>query len=130
GTIRVFVARDGVREPTAAVRAVLESEVTFGISDPRRYLAFGERVRRNMADITRLVRELRTRGSVVWAYGASAKGNTLMNFARLRADDISIVIDDNPKKWGLYTPGARMRIAGPAELRATPADHLLLLAWN
>lgn len=130
GTIRVFAARAGVRVPKETVRDALTREQNFGIADPGVYLAFGERVRGNMAELARTVRDLRSRGADVWAYGASAKGNTLMNFARLGAAEVPVVIDDNPKKWGLYTPGARMRITGPAELRATPAEHLLLLAWN
>ena len=130
GTIRVFAARTGRRQPGASVEAALAREAAFGIADPRVYVKFGERVRRNMDELVRTVRGIRARGGEVWAYGASAKGNTLMNFARLGAADVPVAIDDNPKKWGLYTPGAHMRIAGPAELRDTPADHLLLLAWN
>jgi len=129
GTIRVFVSRSGERAPAQTVEEAIAREDVFGIADPRMYLAFGDRVRRNMAELTRTVRALRRSGTV-WAYGASAKGNTLMNFAELTAADVPVVIDDNPKKWGLYTPGARMRIAGPAELRETEATHLLLLAWN
>ena len=130
GTVRVFIARAGGREISGAVRAALAEEASFGIADPRVYLAFGERVRRNMADLADTVRGIHARGGEVWAYGASAKGNTLMNFARLTAADVPVVIDDNPKKWDHYTPGAHMRIAGPRELRDTSAGHLLLLAWN
>jgi hypothetical protein len=53
-----------------------------------------------------------------------------MNFARLTADTVPTVIDDNPRKWGLYTPGARMRIVGPDQLAQADVDYLLLLAWN
>jgi hypothetical protein len=53
-----------------------------------------------------------------------------MNFLALPPGTVPVVIDDNPKKAGLYTPGAHVRIAGPAELASTTADHLLLLAWN
>ena len=130
GTIRVSVSRAGERASRPPVAEALAREEAFGIADPRVYLAFGDRVRRNMHDLVRTVRRLRSAGGTVWAYGASAKGNTLMNFARLDAGDVPVVIDDNPKKWGLFTPGAHMRIAGPAELRDTSAAHLLLLAWN
>ena len=88
------------------------------------------RVRANMAQLSDLIERFRSEGRRIWAYGASAKGNTLMNFSGTTADAVPVVVDDNPKKWGLYTPGAHMRIAGPAELHDTAADHLLLLAWN
>jgi hypothetical protein len=100
------------------------------VTDPNVYLRFGERVRHNMADLRELVARTRETHGVVWAYGASAKGNTLMNFAGLTAEAVPVVVDDNPKKWGLYTPGAHMRIVGAEELRHADATHLLLLAWN
>jgi hypothetical protein len=53
-----------------------------------------------------------------------------MNFTGTKADVIPVVVDDNPKKWGLYTPGAHMRIVGPGELAKAEIEHLLLLAWN
>jgi SAM-dependent methyltransferase len=130
GTIRVFACAAGEREPSARVRARLESERAFGITKGDVYVAFGARVRANMAELARLVGELRSRGRRIWAYGASAKGNTLMSFAGLTADEIPVVVDDNPKKWGLYTPGAHLRIVGPNELAAAQVDDLLLLAWN
>ena len=66
----------------------------------------------------------------VWAYGASAKGNTLLNFYGITSADVPQAIDDNPKKWGLLTPGARMKIVGIDALKTAKVDCLLLLAWN
>ena len=131
GTIRVFASHAGTREPSARVTATLKREQdTFGISDSGVYIAFGERARHNMAELARLLLTLRQQGKRIWAYGASAKGNTLMNFSGMKAETVPTVVDDNPKKWGLYTPGARMRIVGSGELAAAGVDHLLLLAWN
>ena len=130
GTIRVFAARDGERTPSARVGAALDREAAFGIRDPETYVAFGERIRANIADLRRLIGVRERAGRRIWAYGASAKGNTLMNFAGLTAAAVPVVVDDNPKKWGLYTPGAHMRIVGPSELRDADVDDLLLLAWN
>ncbi len=130
GTIRIFGARLAERPPSAAVASLLVEEERFGVSDPDVYRAFGERVGGILRDLRQTISDLRSRGARIWAYGASAKGNTLMNSARLTSADVPIVIDDNPKKWGLYTPGARMRITGPEELARGDVDHLLLLAWN
>jgi hypothetical protein len=130
GTIRVAVARRGDREPRASVEAAIQREEEFGVGDTKVYVAFGERVRQNMDELRDLVARMRARGETIWAYGASAKGNTLMNFARLTAESVPVVVDDNPKKWGLYTPGAHMRITGPRELASADVQHLLLLAWN
>jgi len=130
GTIRVFACRAGTRQVSDRVTATLARERAFGMTDSWVYVAFGERVRRNMTELAHLLKGLRSQGKRIWAYGASAKGNTLMNFSGMKADTIPAVVDDNPKKWGLFTPGARMRIVGPSELAAAGVDHLLLLAWN
>jgi SAM-dependent methyltransferase len=130
GTIRVFACHKGARQPDDRVAATLERERAFGIRDRAVYLAFGQRVRQNMDELARLLKTLRSQGKRIWAYGASAKGNTLMNFSGMKAETVPTVVDDNPKKWGLYTPGARMRIVGPSELATADIDHLLLLAWN
>lgn len=130
GTIRVFACRAGTRQASDRVTATLARERAFGMTNSDVYVAFGERVRQNMAELAHLLKGLRSQGKRIWAYGASAKGNTLMNFSGMKADTIPAVVDDNPRKWGLYTPGARMRIVGPSELAAARVDHLLLLAWN
>ena len=130
GTIRVFASRAGTRQPSSRVTSTLERERGFGITKREVYAAFGGRVRDNMAELARVLRTLRSAGKRIWAYGASAKGNTLMNCSGMKAEAVPAVVDDNPKKWGLYTPGARMRIVGPGELAAADVDHLLLLAWN
>ena len=130
GTIRVYFCRLGDREAGPRVDAFLEREQAFGITEIDRYRDFSDRVHQNMTALAKLIAELKARGSRIWAYGASAKGNTLMNFLGLTAETIPVVLDDNSKKWGLYTPGAHMRIASVDELAPAAVDHLLLLAWN
>jgi len=130
GTIRVFACRAGLRQASLRVGRMIKREIDVGITDPAVHVAFGERARANMAELREVVTSLRSRGELIWAYGASAKGNTLMNFSGMRADAVPVVVDDNPKKWGFFTPGAHMRIVGPAELAVGEVDRLLLLAWN
>lgn len=130
GTIRSFIARAGERKPTARLAAKLLEEEAFGIKDPKIYDAFSKRVVENRDRLRALVARLRSEGKTVWAYGASAKGNTLMNFFGLDAQSVPRAIDDNPKKWGYLTPGARMEIVGIESLKSAKVDCLLLLAWN
>jgi len=130
GTIRVYVDRRGGRAIGPRVEAMLARERAFGLSDPSRYVAFGERVRQNMRGLAELLRSLSAEGRSIWAYGASAKGNTLMNFVGVGSAIVPAVVDDNERKWGLFTPGAHMRIVGGAELATASVDYLLLLAWN
>ncbi len=130
GTIRAYSARAGRRQATARLAEFLAKEKSFGIKDPKVYDAFASRVLENRARLRELVARLRAEGQTVWAYGASAKGNTLMNFFGLDAASVPRAIDDNPKKWGYLSPGARMEIVGIDALKSAKVDCLLLLAWN
>lgn len=130
GTIRVYNARAGERAPSARLKESLRKEADFGIKDPKVYDAFAQRVQDNRKRLRAEIERLRASGKTVWAYGASAKGNTLMNFFGLDAASVPRAIDDNPKKWGYRTPGARMEIVGIDALKSAKVDCLMLLAWN
>lgn len=130
GTIRVFSARIGEYSRNPSVNQYLQKEDAFGIKDRSRYEAFGKRVLANKEALVALIQRLSGEGKIIWAYGASAKGNTLMNFFEISNCQIPVVVDDNPKKWGWYAPGSRMRITGIEELTRSKVDYLLLLAWN
>ncbi|HZY11027.1 MAG TPA: class I SAM-dependent methyltransferase, partial [Bacteroidota bacterium] len=130
GTARIFVCRVNDYPVTKNVETYLRNEEMFGVKSKLPYESFSERVLKNKEDLQLLVRRLHEEGKIIWAYGASAKGNTLMNFFEITSTLVSVVIDDNAKKWGYYTPGARMRITNIEELSETKVDYLLLLAWN
>jgi hypothetical protein len=130
GTIRAYSARAGERVPTARLKEFLAKEEAFGIRDARIYEDFARRVLDNREKLRALIGRLNAEGKTVWAYGASAKGNTLMNFFGLNAAQVPRAIDDNPKKWGYRSPGARMEIVGIDALKTAKVDCLLLLAWN
>ncbi len=72
----------------------------------------------------------REEGKVVTAYGAPAKGNTLLNFCEFTADDIVYITDTTPHKIGLLTPGSHIPVKSPEVLREKAPDYILLLAWN
>jgi hypothetical protein len=77
-----------------------------------------------------LVHQLHDQGRRVAAYGATAKGNTLLGYCGLTRHDIEYIVDRNPMKQGMLTPGLRIPIVSPEHLQADPPDVLLLLAWN
>jgi hypothetical protein len=66
----------------------------------------------------------------VAAYGAAAKGNTLMNYAGIRPDLISLVVDRNPAKQGKYMPGSRIPIVNEDKLKDAKPDYVVILPWN
>lgn len=130
GTIRVWISPAGRQAKAAAVDAARAREKEFGLTDRPPYEKFSAQATAIRRGLSELLRTQNALGRTVWAYGASAKGNTLINSSGLTARDVPVVIDDNPKKWGYLTPGARMEIRPSAALRDASVDYLLLLAWN
>ena len=74
--------------------------------------------------------QARAEGLRVAAYGAAAKGNTLLNFAGVRPDLLPYVVDLNPAKQGRFLPGSRIPVVGMAHLLADRPDCVLILPWN
>ncbi len=131
GSLRLLAA-PSVRavDTPPAVAALLAAERRAGVVDTSGLQAFARRtaaLRRRLRD---LVSRLHAEGLRLAAYGATAKGNTLLGYCGLTAADIEYVVDRNPLKQGRLTPGARMPIVSPDHLAAQPPDVLLLLAWN
>ena len=130
GSLRVFAAAPGTHDTTATVGEILAREEAGGLADPETYRRFRERVdaiRRSLLDF---LGQARSEGSTVAAYGAAAKGNTLLNFAGVTAEDVLFVADRNPHKQGLLMPGSRIPIVAPEELLSAQPEYILILPWN
>lgn len=130
GTIRIYVSRVNDYPLSNRLKQYLDREARFGISTQEPYRLFAKRVMLNKERLVSLLRAENRNGKVVWAYGASAKGNTLVNYFGISNNLVPVAIDDNPKKWEYFTPGSRMRITGIKDLDSAQVDYLLLLAWN
>lgn len=130
GTVRVYVARAGDFPVSPNVQTFVARENEFGLANPAPYESFARRIQGNKTRLRKLLNDLSGAGKSIWAYGASAKGNTLTTCFEIGSSLIPVVIDDNPKKWGFYTPGSHMRITNVDELARSKVDYLLLLAWN
>jgi SAM-dependent methyltransferase len=130
GSIRIHARHRGEVAPGPAVAALLEEERAAGLLRLETYATFGARVRATKQALLRFLLDVAERGETVVAYGAAAKGNTLLNACGVRDDLIAYVVDRSPHKQGLYLPGSRLPIRPPDALRETRPDYLLLLAWN
>ena len=131
GSIRIYVAKsESVLEIDASVAYVLKEELE---SDPRDETIWRMIQGKSLQIKTELLRELnncKMNGISVAAYGAAAKGNTLLNYSGITSALIQYVVDLNPHKQGHYMPGSRIPILGPEELVNNPPDILLVLPWN
>ena len=130
GSIRTFVQHASVAQPTAAVPALLAEEAAWGVSSLAAYRGFAEKVARLKTALTALLHEKRKEGKRIAAYGAAAKGTTLLNHFGLGADVIDFVVDRSSHKQGRLVPGVRIPILPPEELLTRAPDFCLLLTWN
>ena len=109
---------------------LLEQEDRMGLTTPRPYRDFEERVFRHRDDLTRLIRTLNADGKMVLGYGASTKGNVVLQFCGLTNKDIPAIADVNPDKVGCYTPGTHIPIISEEQARAMEPDYFLVLPWH
>jgi SAM-dependent methyltransferase len=128
GTLRWWVAKAAT--PDETVRRYLDEEAGAGLDEFGYYERFAERVESVRADLLELVRRLRADGSRIAAYGAAAKGSTLLNYVGLGPDLIDFVVDRNVHKQGRLMPGMHIPIRPPEALLEERPDYVLLLAWN
>jgi SAM-dependent methyltransferase len=132
GSLRIFAAhadRAG-RGESGALAALRAREAAAGLAELETYTRFAERVegcRRALLEfLARAKRESRT----VAAYGAAAKGNTLLNFCGATPADIAMVADRNPHKQSRFLPGTHIPVVSPEELMRARPDYVMILPWN
>ena len=114
----------------AVINWLLEQEERMGINTPKPYRDFEERVFRHREDLIRLIRALRADGKTVLGYGASTKGNVVLQFCGFTPDDIPAIADVNPEKFGRVTPGTRIPIISEADAHNMRPDYYLVLPWH
>jgi SAM-dependent methyltransferase len=132
GSLRVYAQRrdTGRRQVTTAVAQLLALEESSGMTNREWYAGFQARAERVKDDFLQYLLAAKREGRKVAAYGAAAKGNTLLNFAGIRSDLIAFVTDRNPAKQGKYLPGSRIPVRSEEHLRAFQPDDIVLLPWN
>ncbi len=130
GSLRFFACHRGAQPVRPSVAVLLEEERTKGVASTLYYDDFGDRVRRIRDDLLELLRRLKAEGRSIAAYGASAKGSTLLNFYGIGRETLDFVADRSTAKQGRLTPGSHLPIVGPDELLLKRPDFALLLTWN
>ncbi|MDF2862747.1 MAG: SAM-dependent methyltransferase [Achromobacter mucicolens] len=132
GSLRVFAQRldTGEHETSAEVARTLDEEQRAGVATLDFYACFQQQAERVKNDLLAFLVELRRGGKRIAAYGAAAKGNTLLNFAGVRPDLLPYVVDLNPAKQGKYLPGSHIPIVAEARLREDRPEYILILPWN
>ncbi|GAA3715390.1 methyltransferase C-terminal domain-containing protein [Oceanisphaera sediminis] len=132
GSLRVFAQRTdtGQRTIEPAVAHWVNCEEQAGIRQPAFYAGLQQRAEHIKHELLAFLLNAKRQGCKVAAYGAAAKGNTLLNFAGVRPDLLPYVVDLNPAKQGKFMPGSRIPIVAEQHLLDDQPDYVLLLPWN
>lgn len=132
GSLRVFAQRSdtGTRAVEPAVARLLATEAAAGMTSAAYYEGFQRRADDVRDALMSFLIDARRAGRSVGAYGAAAKGNTLLNYAGVRAGLLPWVVDRNPAKQGHWMPGSRIPIVDEAHLQRMRPDYVLILPWN
>jgi SAM-dependent methyltransferase len=131
GSLRVYGChRDDPRSIQSAVINVLQAEIQHGLQDLNTYLKFQHRADKIKDNLLSFLIEQKRLGKKVAAYGAAAKGNTLLNYAGVKSDLVEFVCDAAQAKQGKFMPGSHIPILHPVEMLNRTFDFVLILPWN
>jgi SAM-dependent methyltransferase len=131
GSLRIYARRRGTDDGlSASIEQLRERERAAGLDRLDIYVGFKDRVRAAKRDLLDFLIAARRDGKSVVAYGAAAKGNTLLNYCGIRSDFVDYVVDRSPHKQGRFLPGTRLAIHPPERVSETRPDYLLILPWN
>lgn len=132
GSLRVFACHEACEkyEEEAQVAELITAENNAGLDNIATYHVFTAKVHKIKFDLLELLIRLKRAGKQIAAYGAPAKGNTLLNYCGIRTDFISYTVDKNPYKQNRYLPGSQIPIFAPEKLRETKPEYILILPWN
>jgi 2-polyprenyl-3-methyl-5-hydroxy-6-metoxy-1,4-benzoquinol methylase len=131
GSLRIYARpSECAGEPTAAVKAMLDTEETAGLHTAAGHDGFASQVLRIKADLLEFLIGAARQGKSVAGYGAPGKGNTLLNHCGIRSDLVAYTVDRSPVKQGRYLPGTHIPIYPPERIAETKPDFIVVLPWN
>lgn len=131
GSLRLYIGRtEAAHVQGDGLAAVREAERTAGFDHHRTYEGFRRKVIGVKCQVLEFLINTQRSGKHVVAYGAAAKGNTLLNYCGVGPEFIGYVVDRSPHKQGMLLPGSRLPIHDTARVFETKPDYLLILAWN
>ncbi len=130
GSLIYFIGHGGAHRKTDTVTALMQAELDRKLDKKETYIEFAKRAAAIKASLLTLLQDLKKSGKRIAAYGAPAKGNTLLNYCGITTQLVQYTVDKSPYKQNLYTPGTHLPVYHPDKLVQDMPDYVLLLAWN
>ena len=130
GSLRLFVSHANRYSINQKIVSMMQDEENFGLYQLSTFRSFMERLAELKMELTQNLKNLKLKGAKIAAYGASAKGTTLLNYFNIGRDIIEFVVDRGFVKNGKFTPGTQLEILSPSKLIEENISHALLLVWN
>jgi hypothetical protein len=130
GQLRVYAQRKGVATPSPAVATLIAEELEAGFDSYETFTHFADEVLGLKRDLWDLLNSLSASGQKIAAYGAPAKGSTLLSFFEIGPDTVPYIADKSPLKQGRVTPGTHIPVVPPSHIEEEKPDYMILLAWN
>lgn len=129
-SLRAFVGKKGRHGIGSKVKNCVDKELSMGLDNLDAYEKLADRVCDQKAKLMELLRGLKNQGKKIAAYGAPAKGNTMLNYCGIGTEILDYALEDLPAKQGLFTPGMHIPTVDAAYAHAHEPDYYLMLAWN
>jgi len=132
GSLRIFArhAEDSTKPVGPRVTDLRTREESAGYARLETYSRFAEQVKETKRKLLEFLINAKRNGKKIAAYGAAAKGNTLLNYCAIRTDFLDYTVDRSPYKQGMFLPGTRIPVYSPDQIKRTQPDYLLILPWN
>jgi hypothetical protein len=118
------------REDTGQIDEILRSEEKEGLSTLKPYLEFQKKLQKHRDQLIRFVGKAKAEGKTIFGYGASTKGNVILQFCGFSSDDIPYIAEVNEDKFGCFTPGTNIPIISELEAKKLHPDYFLVLPWH
>ncbi|MBI4157713.1 SAM-dependent methyltransferase, partial [Candidatus Woesebacteria bacterium] len=128
-SLRVFAGNKGRHRILKSVQAFAKRELEMKMESFSTYLKLAKKIAAMKEDLRSLLISLKSKGKTIAAYGAPAKGNTLLNYFGI-GEFLDYATEELPSKIGYFTPGTHLKVLDIKEARKAPPDYFLLLAWN
>lgn len=130
GSLRIHATHSGERPIAPSFEAVMKKEKSYGLDKGATYDRYADQVKETKRKLLAFLCDAKAKGKKIVAYGAAAKGNTLLNYCGVRGDFLDYVVDLNPHKQNMFLPGTHIPIYAPDKIKETKPDIVLILPWN